>query len=58
MKLVNLTGQLEYAVLRAPCPLAEIEITGISYDSRETKEGELFVCLAGMTATGISVRHA
>ena len=52
MKLVNLTGQLEYAVLRAPCPLAEIEITGISYDSRETKEGELFVCLAGSRDDG------
>ncbi|MGN0403893.1 MAG: UDP-N-acetylmuramoyl-L-alanyl-D-glutamate--2,6-diaminopimelate ligase [Bariatricus sp.] len=52
MKLVNLTEQLEYAVLKAPCPLAELEISGISYDSRETKEEELFVCLKGCRDDG------
>ena len=52
MRLLDLIAQLEYAVIQSPDPSMEIEISGITYDSRETKAGDLFVCLVGNTDDG------
>ena len=49
MKLKELTGRL--AVTRAQAD-PEIEITGISYDSRRTEPGDLFVAIRGFETDG------
>lgn len=49
MKLKELLENIEIAELRAD---PETEITGISYDSRTTKPGELFVAVTGFAADG------
>lgn len=52
--LQYLMAHLEYAVIQSYLPLEEVEINGISYDSRTIKEGELFVCLTGNKDDGHS----
>lgn len=52
MRLLNLIACLEYALIQTEQPLQRMEITGISYDSRKVKKGELFVCLKGYESDG------
>ena len=49
MKLSQLLGEVE--VLTAAADL-EREITGVSYDSRQTQEGDLFAAISGFAADG------
>lgn len=52
MRLLNLIACLEYALIQTKKPLRELEISGISYDSRDIKPGELFVCIRGYENDG------
>ena len=52
MRLVSLLTCLEYAVIQSAIPADELMITGISYDSRTTEKGNLFVCLRGYENDG------
>ena len=49
MKLNELLKDIEYKVLQGN---AEVEITGIAYDSRKVKPGNLFVCMSGFASDG------
>ena len=49
MKLKDLLRDLEVLELHAD---PELEITGVSYDSRQVKPGELFVAVTGFAADG------
>lgn len=49
MKLIEL---LQGTGIACPPEWAETEISGISYDSRKTKSGDLFVCVKGFQADG------
>ena len=49
MKLKELIGQLTVAAMTAD---PETEITGISYDSRRTEPGDLFVAIRGFETDG------
>ena len=49
MKLKELTGQLEIVSMTAD---ENTEIKGISYDSRRTREGDLFVAIRGFETDG------
>ena len=49
MKLKELIGQLTVAAMTAD---PETEITGISYDSRKTEPGDLFVAIRGFETDG------
>ena len=44
MKLQALLEGIPVSVLHAP---AELEISGVSYDSRTTRPGDLFVAIPG-----------
>lgn len=52
MRLRELLGCLEYAVIQGAKKLEELEIENVDYDSRRAGEGALFVCLAGLHADG------
>ena len=49
MRLLALIDGTEYQILRGSL---EVEVCGISYDSRHTKPGDLFVCIKGFTLDG------
>ena len=49
MKLQELLEGIEYSVLQGS---ADTEIKGVAYDSREVREGFLFVCIKGMAVDG------
>lgn len=49
MKLETLIENLQYEEL---LNFVDVEITGISYDSKTTKSGDLFVCLVGEHSDG------
>lgn len=49
MKLSSLLSGIEYEVIQGG---DDIEITGIAYDSRKVKEGNLFVCMSGFASDG------
>lgn len=49
MKLSSLLAGVEYDVLQG---VDDIEISGIAYDSRKVKEGNLFVCMSGFASDG------
>lgn len=49
MKLAELLSGIE---IKEGCYDPELEITGISYDSRETKPGEAFVAIPGFSSDG------
>ena len=49
MKLKELIGQLKVTAMTAD---PETEITGISYDSRRTEPGDLFVAIRGFETDG------
>ena len=49
MKLSEVLAGLETAVFHAD---PELEIRGVSYDSRTTKPGEVFVAMTGTAADG------
>ena len=48
MKLSTLLQNIEYTLLYGE----EKEITGIAYDSRKVKKGDLFVCITGFQTDG------
>lgn len=52
MRLLNLIACLEYALIQTEIPLQRMEIKGICHDSRNVKEGEIFVCLKGYESDG------
>lgn len=52
MKLSQLLGEVE--VLTAAADL-EREITGVSYDSRQTQEGDLFAAISASPPTATSL---
>ena len=49
MKLLDLLNGVNYEVIKGT---VEKEINNIQYDSREIKEGDLFVCLSGFEVDG------
>ena len=49
MKLLDLLNGVNYEVIKGK---VEREINNIQYDSREIKEGDLFVCLSGFEVDG------
>ena len=49
MKLCDVLKDLRLLDLRAP---EELDITGITYDSRRVKSGDLFVAVRGYTSDG------
>ena len=49
MKLQALLEGIPVSALHAP---AELEISGVSYDSRTTRPGDLFVAIPGYAADG------
>ncbi len=49
VRLLALIEGTEYQILRGSL---EVEVRGISYDSRQTKPGDLFVCIRGFTRDG------
>lgn len=51
MKLKKLLAQMPYDIL---CGRDDIEITSIAYDSRNVKQGTLFICLRGFQTDGHS----
>ena len=51
MLLENLIEKIDYAEL-VDCEGALIEITGVSYNSKNTKPGDIFVCLPGEHVDG------
>lgn len=59
MRLLNLITCLEYALIQTEIPIQKMEIRGISYDSRNVKKGEIFVCLRGYKSDGhLHIREA
>lgn len=50
MRLANLLKDLE--IITTVRGDIDVEVTGIAYDSREIKPGELFVCLPGLNTDG------
>lgn len=59
MRLLNLITCLEYALIQTEIPVQKMEISGISYDSRNVKKGEIFVCLRGYKSDGhLHIREA
>ena len=51
MKLRELIDNLDYVKL-INCENTDIQLTGISYNSKSTKEGDLFVCMKGEHTDG------
>lgn len=49
MKLAELLSGIE---IKEGCYDPELEITGVSYDSRQTKPGEAFVAIPGFASDG------
>lgn len=49
MRLIDLLESIEYKLLKGQM---EIEIRGIAYDSRQVKDGDLFVCISGFKSDG------
>jgi UDP-N-acetylmuramoyl-L-alanyl-D-glutamate--2,6-diaminopimelate ligase len=52
MRLAQLTAGLATAGPSPREPGADVEITGLAYDSRATRRGELFFCVSGFTSDG------
>ena len=49
MKLAELLSGID---IKEGCYDPELEITGVSYDSRQTKPGEAFVAIPGFASDG------
>lgn len=49
MKLLDLLGEISYECIRGP---VDVEVTGITYDSRKISGGCLFICIAGAVFDG------
>ena len=49
MKLAELLSGIE---IKEGCYDPELEVTGVSYDSRETKPGQAFVAIPGFASDG------
>lgn len=49
VRLLALIEGTEYQILRGSL---DVEVRGIAYDSRQTKPGDLFVCIRGFTRDG------
>lgn len=49
MRLINLLEGIEHKLLKGPM---DTEIHGIAYDSRQVKNGDLFVCISGFKSDG------
>lgn len=54
LKLIEAIEGLRFIALAGP---RDMEIEGISYDSREVKEGDLFVCIKGQKYDGHNFAH-
>lgn len=50
MELKKLAESLQF--FSATKPIEDIEVTGLEMDSRQVKEGDLFVCIKGFTVDG------
>lgn len=52
MKLMELFGEIPYAVLKKKMPVNEQEITSLTCDSRQVRSGMVFFCIEGAIADG------
>lgn len=52
MKLMELFGEIPYAVLKKKMPVNEQEITSLTCDSKQVKAGMVFFCIEGVNADG------